>query len=182
MKLRTYKHHYRLELEIEKRPLFIAVAILTTGLLTLSGLALYRWTTSSKTHYINPASEIEPTPTPEPFVEAKSKARKAGQILEGWATWYGEGPNECLGCNPGRIMANGQRLDDNALTVACNDFPLGTRLVIQNLREDGTGRIVEAVVTDRHGSNIVVDMTKAVRDAIGCKGKCWVRVWPIEKL
>lgn len=25
------------------------------------------------------------------------------------------------------------------------------------------------------------NMTKAVRDAIGCNGKCWVRVWPIEE-
>lgn len=182
MKLRRHKKHYTLEVRVAKKTLWLTVASFLLGLALV--IAASVWFNSTRIYHY-PLSEKEPsftpTPTPEPVVEAKSQAREKGQILEGWATWYGTGANECLGCNPERIMANGQRLDDDALTVACNDFPLGTRLVIQNLREDGTGRIVEAIVTDRHGSNIIVDMTKAVRDAIGCKGKCWVRLWPIEE-
>jgi len=181
MRTRTYKHHYRFELDVEKKPLHWALATLSIGLTALLGLAVYRWATSSSVHYINPASDITPTPTPEPVIEAKLEAKKSGTLLEGAATWYGVGADECLGCNPERIMANGQKLDDTAFTVACNDFPLGTRLIVQNVREDGGGLFTEVVVTDRHGSNIVVDMTKAVRDRIGCGGKCWVRVWPVAE-
>ena len=62
-KKRTFSHHYRLEIEIDKRPFWLAVAILSVGLLAFTGLAIYRWATSSKTYYINPASEITPTPS-----------------------------------------------------------------------------------------------------------------------
>jgi hypothetical protein len=60
-KKRTFSHHYRLEIEIDKRPFWLAVAILSVGLLAFTGLAIYRWATSSKTYYINPASEEEST-------------------------------------------------------------------------------------------------------------------------
>ena len=103
--------------------------------------------------------------------------------LEGWASWYGTGENECLGCNPERIMANGERLDDNKKTIACNHYPLGTKVLVQNLREDGTGMFTEAVITDRGGFgkyNRVADLSKAVRDAINCGGLCWVRIFPID--
>jgi hypothetical protein len=61
MTLRKFKHHYRLEMEIDKRPFWMAVAILAVGLLTFISLAIHRWATSSKTYYINPASEEEST-------------------------------------------------------------------------------------------------------------------------
>ena len=63
MKLTTYTHHYKLSVNIDKRPFYLAVAILSIGLTALLVLAVYRWATSSKTYYLNPASEEEPTPS-----------------------------------------------------------------------------------------------------------------------
>ena len=61
MKLTTYTHHYKLSIDIPKRPLWLSVAILSLGLTALLGLAVYRWATSSSVYYINPASEEKPT-------------------------------------------------------------------------------------------------------------------------
>ena len=58
---RTYTHHYKLSIDIPKTYFWLLVAILSLGLTALLGLAVYRWATSSKTYYINPASEEEPT-------------------------------------------------------------------------------------------------------------------------
>ena len=66
-------------------------------------------------------------------------------------------------------MANGQPLDDNALTVAFNLEPLGTKLEITNT---ATGKTVIAEVTDtggfhRHGR--IVDVVPAVAEALELK-------------
>ena len=58
---RSFKHHYRFEIDIPKRPFWLSVAILSLGLTALLGLAVYRWATSSSVYYINPASEEKPT-------------------------------------------------------------------------------------------------------------------------
>ncbi len=55
------------------------------------------------------------------------------------ASWYGEKYH-------GRPMANGQRYDMYADTVAHRDLPFGTRV---ELRNPATGQTVSAVVTDR---------------------------------
>lgn len=60
----------------------------------------------------------------------------------------------------GRKMANGKPYDPSKLTVASNDWPLGTRLLL--LRH---GRSVKVTVTDRmhrRFSGICVDASKAV--------------------
>lgn len=60
----------------------------------------------------------------------------------------------------GRKMANGKPYDPSKLTVASNDWPLGTRLLL--LRH---GRSVKVTVTDRmhrRFSGIRVDASKAV--------------------
>ncbi len=181
-----FKNHYRISFLIPKHQLWIIVALL----IALLSFFTYRWLTTPAV-IVSPIPEEEtvvtPTPTQAAELEAKEEARKNGRILEGWATFYEETIEGCRGCRPhydenGQlyfVMANGQRLDDEAFTVACNDFPLGTKVVVQKVDEEGGGRIVTATVTDRHGANIVVDMTKAVRDSIGCQGKCWVKVWPL---
>ena len=55
------------------------------------------------------------------------------------ASWYGEKYH-------GRPMANGQRYDMYADTIAHRDLPFGTRVELKN---PATGETVKAVVTDR---------------------------------
>ena len=135
--------------------------------------ALSREPTASP--YIS-SKTIEPTPTPLPSLDRRRLH------LEGWASWYGTGQNECLGCSPARIMANGERMDDARKTIACGiggscrHLKLGDRVVVLNL---DNMMLTEAVVTDRGGFaglGRIIDMTKAVRDAINCSGLCRVRV------
>ena len=102
--------------------------------------------------------------------------------LEGIATWYGSADSECLGCRKDRLMANGKKLDDTALIVACGVggsckvFPLGSKVKIINLENMMT---VEAVVSDTGGFakyNRILDVTKAVRDRLNMAGMARVRV------
>ena len=98
--------------------------------------------------------------------------------LEGEASWYSV--DGCLGCNPSRIMANGQRLDDNAYTIACNDYLLGTKVLVKNTEND---LFVEAVVTDTGGFGKygrVADLSKATKEAIGCGGLCQVEIFKVN--
>lgn len=93
----------------------------------------------------------------------------------GTASWYGTGENECLGCSKNRTMANGQRLDDNKLTVACGlkssckYLKMGDKILITNL---DNSKQVEAVVTDKGGLRVgrILDVSKAVKSSLGMKG------------
>jgi len=58
---------------------------------------------------------------------------------KGRASWYGEEFR-------GKIQANGYPFDPDALTCASYDYPLGTKLWVQNV---ANGKTVEVVVTDR---------------------------------
>ncbi|MBC7238525.1 MAG: hypothetical protein H5T71_00275, partial [Chloroflexi bacterium] len=117
----------------------------------------------------------ETTPTPSPTPQPKVS-------VEGWVSWYGMGERECLGCREDRIMANGERLDDRALTAACDVqttcklFPLGSRVRIVNQENMMT---VEAVITDTGGFSKygrVLDVTKAVRDRLNAEGNFYAYV------
>ncbi len=93
----------------------------------------------------------------------------------------------CLGCNPHYdkngtyyLMANGQRLNDYALTVALT--PSNFRayknqyVKIKNLKN---GKSVFAKVTDTGGFakyNRVADLSLATKNAIGCSSLCNVEV------
>lgn len=71
---------------------------------------------------------------------------------EGRASWYGEEFR-------GRKMANGEPFNPQAFTCASYDFPLGTKLWVQNVVN---GKIVEVVVSDRGPSrrlNRVLDLS-----------------------
>ena len=64
---------------------------------------------------------------------------------EGIASWYSRA--ECMTpSNPNALMANGQPLDDAALTCASWDYPFGTVLIVSS--SDGS-RSVTVTVTDR---------------------------------
>lgn len=99
--------------------------------------------------------------------------RSTGKIT-GLASYYSR--EGCVGCSPNMTMANGQPLDDTALTVAYNDAPLGSILTITNR---DTGLSVKATVTDTGGFKKygkIIDLTIATRDAIGCGSTCRVEV------
>jgi len=108
-------------------------------------------------------------------------------VIEGQASWYGATPEECLGCNPNFIMANGEKLDGKVKTIACavgttcNDFPIGSLVEVINLENMMT---TNARVTDTGGFakyNRVADISKAVKGAINCEGLCRVRVTVLER-
>lgn len=114
-----------------------------------------------------PASKIAVAPRPIP-------ASGTPLVFEGEASFYSRAG--CLGCNPLRIMANGQPLDDNAFTMAIganNKHLVGYHARITNL---ATGMSVQAKITDTGGfyqekyGNRVADLTIATKEAIGMRG------------
>ena len=97
-----------------------------------------------------------------------------GQVWTGTASWYSR--EGCIGCSANLHMANGQPLDDDALTVAFNRLPLGRQVRVTNAESRMT---VVATITDTGGferHNRIIDVTPAVRDAINCGGLCEVEV------
>lgn len=103
--------------------------------------------------------------------ELPTEVLAVGNTWVGDASWYGTGVNECLGCNKNRIMANGKKLDDSKLTVACGIksscqyLKIGDKVLITNLKNS---KQVEAVVTDRGGlrKGRILDVSKAVKNKL----------------
>ena len=95
-------------------------------------------------------------------------------ILEGEASYYSRAG--CLGCDPNMIMANGQSLDDGALTMAIGadkKHLVGYQAKVTSLT---TGKSVVVRITDTGGfyqakyGHRVADLTIATKTAIGMKG------------
>lgn len=95
-------------------------------------------------------------------------------ILEGIASYYSRAG--CLGCNPLFVMANGQVLDDNALTMAIGahlSYLVGYHARVTNL---ANGKSVVVRITDTGGfyqsryGNRVADLTIGTKQAIGMNG------------
>lgn len=95
-------------------------------------------------------------------------------VMEGEASYYSW--DGCLGCNPLRVMANGQQLNDNALTMAIGADKrhlVGYKARVTNLATD---KSVEVLITDTGGfyqdkyGNRVADLTIATKNAIGMRG------------
>lgn len=130
-------------------------------------------------------SEIQPftPPTHQPVTVTQQKtapkiaakiASQAILIMEGPASYYSRAG--CLGCNSLFIMANGQPLNDNALTMAIGADKV--HLVGRNARVTSlaTGKSVQVRITDTGGfykekyGHRVADLTPATKQAIGMKG------------
>ncbi len=95
-------------------------------------------------------------------------------VLQGEASYYSRAG--CLGCNPLRIMANGQPLNDHALTMAIGadkKHLVGYRAKVTNIN---SGQSVDVLITDTGGfyqskyGNRVADLTIATKQAIGISG------------
>jgi len=94
--------------------------------------------------------------------------------LEGEASYYSR--DGCLGCSPSLTMANGQPLNDEALTMAIGanqKHLVGHAATVTNL---STGKSVKVLITDtggfyqeRYGMR-VADLTIGTKNAIGMKG------------
>ena len=95
-------------------------------------------------------------------------------VLEGMASYYSKAG--CLGCNQLFVMANGQALDDNALTMAIGADRknlVGYHARVTNL---ANGKSVVVRITDTGGfyqdkyGNRVADLTIGTKTAIGMNG------------
>lgn len=85
----------------------------------------------------------------------------------GFVSYYSE--DGCVGCNPNQIMANGEKFDEDAYTIAFNKLPLNTEVVVTNTE---TGQSVIATVTDRGGFESlgrIADLSKATMEIIEAK-------------
>lgn len=119
-----------------------------------------------------------------PSARGYSKNEVRQVIRKGTASYYGEAEDKCLGCRADRLMANGEVLNDRALTVAtAADIPLNSFIRITNTE---TGKWAIAKVTDRGGFSgppwyRVSDMSIAVKELLGCGDLCQVEIEIILK-
>jgi|SRR3989344_3497298 len=127
---------------------------------------------------------IEPTatPTPGPPLESpedeqadssdsppeeKIKCRVVPNMSwEGKASFYSESGSGCLGCSSTLTMANGQRFNEKANTLAFMRLPLNSQVLVTNL---DNGIDIEAIVTDRggfEGLGKIADLSKGLAERI----------------
>lgn len=114
-------------------------------------------------------TKIAKAVTPAPQVKSGSNL-----VMEGMASYYSKAG--CLGCNPLFVMANGQQLDDDALTMAIGADKsnlVGYQARVTNL---ANGKSVVVRITDTGGfyqdkyGNRVADLTIGTKTAIGMNG------------
>lgn len=120
-----------------------------------------------------PSATIAPTATPSAVPKKQEKRGDSGTTSPKVGTWEGKVSHYsragCLGCSKTLTMANGQPLDDEALTIAFNQAPLGTRLRLTNL---DNGKSVIVTVTDTGGFERlgrIADLVPAVARALETK-------------
>jgi rare lipoprotein A len=109
---------------------------------------------------------VGPTPPAPPTVTTPPRGPDAP--LTGNASWYGK-------AHQGRKTASGEPFDMNALTAAHRTLPLGTRVLVTNLRN---GRTVEVRINDR-GPQIpdrIIDISYAAARALDAVGDGVFRV------
>ncbi|MGH9856319.1 MAG: hypothetical protein ACRD4B_00610 [Acidobacteriota bacterium] len=145
----------------------VRVASLTVPVLPLA---------AEKTLQPTPTPAIQSTPAPKtaPPASAPENSGTTILVLEGEASYYSRAG--CLGCSPALRMANGQPLNDNALTMAIGanrKHLVGHKARVTSLT---TGKSVMVTITDTGGfykakyGNRVADLTIATKNAIGMTG------------
>lgn len=168
------KDSYKVSISVKKWFFFTIIVFLSIfGVL----MALKRAKTPQP--IISPIPPVSNDLTPPKEEISNLDNELTGNKLTGEASYYTV--DGCLGCNPQRIMANGEKLDDTRKTIACNLLPLNTKVLVKN---SNNGLVTEAVVTDRGGFGKygrVADLSKAVKEEIRCGGLCLVEIWPAEE-
>ena len=93
---------------------------------------------------------------------AQAHQPAAARLIAGAASWYGPGFH-------GRLTANGERFDQNALTAAHKTLPFGTKLRVTN---EHNGKSVVVRVNDRgpYAGKRVLDLSKGAAQTIGMIG------------
>jgi rare lipoprotein A len=119
-------------------------------------------------------AETKPEPKPETKPEAKPETKPGTELgarpelkpkpgpgggQTGEASWYGE-PHH------GRTTASGETYDMSQLTAAHRTLPLGTRVLVTNLKN---GRAVEVRINDRGPSveGRIIDLSYAAARELG---------------
>ena len=91
--------------------------------------------------------------------EAQGRSSRVGQV--GWASWYGP-------FHHGKPTANGERFSMHRLTAAHRTLPLGTTVVVTNLR---TRRQVAVRINDRgpyvDPKRRIIDLSRAAARRLG---------------
>lgn len=121
-----------------------------------------------------PAPQGEAHPAGRPAPTPVSRVSDAILILEGEASYYSRAG--CLGCDQAMIMANGQPLNDHALTMAIGADK--KHLVSRTARVTSlaTYQSATVLITDTGGfyrakyGGRVADLTIATKNAIGMTG------------
>jgi rare lipoprotein A len=109
---------------------------------------------TSPTSVSMPPSDVSPPPKVLPAPSVPSPMVQTGQ-----ASWYGE-PHH------GQRTASGEIYDMRELTAAHRTLPLGTRLLVTNLKN---GRTVEVRVNDRGPvpAGRIIDLSYAAAEKLG---------------
>lgn len=95
----------------------------------------------------SPSATLAPSPVPvERDLQETRPTEEQVSAWTGKVSHYSR--SGCIGCSATLIMANGQPLDDEELTIAFNKLPLGTKVRITNL---DNGKSLVVTVTDRGG-------------------------------
>lgn len=106
----------------------------------------------------SPALAGEETPAPPPKVEVAPGGEPV-VVHEGEASYYGPGFH-------GRRTATGEIFNQDQLTAASTELPLGTRAIVKNLEN---GKSVEVRVNDRgpYAEGRVIDLSTAAARRLG---------------
>ena len=168
------KDSYKVSVSVKKWFFFTTIVFLS-----IFGVLMALKSAKTPKPIISPIPPVSDDLTPIKE-ETKEKVSNFDNKLTGEASYYTV--DGCLGCNPQRIMANGEKLDDTKKTIACNLLPLNMKVLVKN---SDNGLTTEAIVTDRGGFGKygrIADLSKAVKEEIGCGGLCLVEIWPTEEV
>lgn len=151
--------------------LLILMILLVLGFSLFSGFVFYRL--SVEMHETRP-TYIRSPQIPANVMQIKADPLTNGQKWSGTASYYSE--DGCVGCSENLTMANGKRFDEDAMTLAFNRLPLGTWVKVSNTL---TGKSSIAEVTDTGGFERlgrIADLSKGLKEAIGCGDLCKVEI------
>ena len=122
---------------------------------------------STKSASMSATIKEDKLPIPAPILTPQPKIEQKHTSWTGKVSHYST--TGCLGCSLTMTMANGRPLDDDALTIAFNYLPLGSRVKLTNL---DNGKSIVAEVTDTGGFTSlgrIADLTPKVASALESK-------------
>ena len=119
---------------------------------------------------------FKPVEREKEVVLVNTETVETKHVWAGKASWYGATPEACVGCDENFIMANGQKLDDRIRTIAFNELPLGSMVLVKNV-DNGLEEVVE--VTDTGGFDglgRIADLSLALKNSLNCGGLCNITI------